>query len=48
MSNLQATLNTWVEGVTEMPDKELADLLHLLERAYIHALIEVQLRGAPD
>lgn len=47
MNDPHAALDSWIQGVTEMPDRELFDLLHLLERAYIHALIEAQLRGAP-
>jgi hypothetical protein len=47
MTDLQGTLNSWVDGIAEMSDKDLGDMLHLLERTYIHALIEAQLRRAP-
>jgi hypothetical protein len=47
MTDLQDALDQRVSGLSEMPQTELDGLLHALERAYIHVLIEQQLRGAP-
>ena len=48
MTSVAKTLDAYVSDLATMTDADLADLLYLLERAYIHALIEVQLRGAPS
>lgn len=46
MTEVEQTLDEWVAGLSEMRDGDLAMLLHLLERTYIHTLIEQSLRGA--
>lgn len=45
MTDLREALDSWTGRVAEISDPELSELLHILERAYIHALIEAQLRG---
>lgn len=47
MIDLQEALDDWVANLAEARDGDLAMSLHLLERAYIHGLIEQGLRGAP-
>ena len=47
MSDIAGTLDGWVANLSEMTDSELANTLYLLERTYVHTLIERELRGAP-
>lgn len=47
MTDIQEALDDWVASLAETKDGDLAMCLHLLERAYIHGLIEQGLRGAP-
>jgi hypothetical protein len=47
MTEIRETLDGWVGDLAEMGDGDLEMFLHLLERAYIHTLIEQGLRGAP-
>ncbi len=46
MSDVQALLDQRVAVLSEMPSEDLDHLLYVLERTYIHALIEKGLRGA--
>lgn len=48
MIELRDQLNKQVETLSETSTEELADLLHLLERAYIHTMIEHGLRGVSE
>lgn len=43
---MRETMDSWVAGLSEMSDTDLNDLLDMLERTYIHGLIEQGLRGA--
>jgi hypothetical protein len=45
-NNVQAVLDDRVAVLSEMPSEDLDHLLYVLERTYIHALIEKGLRGA--
>ena len=47
MIEVEATLDKWVGSLAEMTDADLRKFVHLLERTYIHAIIEAGLRGAP-
>jgi hypothetical protein len=44
-SDIQTVLDDRVAVLSEMPSDDLDHLLHVLERTYIHALIEKGLRG---
>ena len=46
MSEIQAVLNSAIDSLSELPDPDLLDLVNLLERSLVHALIEQNLRGA--
>jgi hypothetical protein len=45
MSDLRSVLNERVAELSQMDQSDLEDMLHVLERTYIHALIEQGLRG---
>jgi len=45
-NDVQDLLDDRVAKLSEMPPDDLDHLLHVLERTYIHALIEKGLRGA--
>ena len=45
MSDLRVLLDERIADLSVMPLDDLNDLLHMLERTYIHALIEKGLRG---
>lgn len=45
MTNLDQTLNDTITTLSERTVTELADLVKILERAYVHVLIEQHLRA---
>lgn len=45
-TELRQVLSRKIDALSEMSDGELAIFLQLTERAYVHALIEQQLRQA--
>jgi hypothetical protein len=45
MNEIQTVLDDRVAKLSEMPTDDLDHLLYVLERTYIHALIEKGLRG---
>ena len=47
MTEVEGTLDEWVSSLAEMTDADLRSFITLLERTYIHAMIEAGLRGAP-
>jgi hypothetical protein len=45
MRDLQVLLDEKIADLSITPSDDLIDLIHLMERTYIHALIEAHLRG---
>jgi len=45
VNDLRQVLDEKIAGLSIMPSDDLVDLIHLMERTYIHALIEAHLRG---
>jgi len=48
MIELRERLSEQVSTLSELSMDELLDLMHMLERAYIHVLIEHGLRGVSE
>jgi hypothetical protein len=46
--DLGELLDKKIETLSSMTDGDLQAMLTLTERAYVHALIEISLREAPD
>jgi hypothetical protein len=48
LTNLSALLDEEIRALSELPDEDLDSMMLVIERAYIHTMIEKSLRSAPD